>query len=54
MSGILGFIILLLDILAIVQIVNSRLHTDKKIFWTAIIILLPILGLILWHLVGKR
>jgi succinate dehydrogenase/fumarate reductase cytochrome b subunit len=53
MHSLLGLIILILDIATIVNIVNSGAPTDRKILWTAIIILLPILGLILWYVFGK-
>ena len=53
MHGLFGFILLVLDILAIVKLVNSKAPTDKKILWTALIILLPLLGLLLWYLFGQ-
>ena len=53
MHSLLGLIVLILDIMAIVKIVDSKLETDRKILWTAIIILLPVLGLIVWYLFGK-
>jgi succinate dehydrogenase/fumarate reductase cytochrome b subunit len=54
MHSLLGLVLLVLDILAIVNLVNSKAATDKKILWTALIILLPLLGLILWYLIGRE
>ena len=53
MNSLIGLVILVLDILAIVKIVDSKLETDRKILWTAIIILLPVLGLVVWYLFGR-
>ena len=53
MHSLFALIILVLDIVTIVNIVNSSAETDRKILWTAIIILLPILGLIVWYLFGR-
>ena len=53
-NGIIGLIILALDIWAIVQILQRGGPTDKKILWILVILLLPVLGLILWLLVGRK
>jgi hypothetical protein len=54
MGGILGLIVLILDIIAIVDCVKSTLESGKKILWIVLIVLLPIIGLILYFLVGKK
>ena len=51
-NGILGLIILVLDIYAILKIVQSSASTGLKAAWIAAVILLPLLGLILWYLFG--
>ena len=53
-GGILGLIILILDIWAIVKIFQSSASTGAKVLWTVLIILLPILGLIIWFLLGPK
>ncbi len=53
-GGILGLIILILDIWAIVKIFQSSASTGAKVLWTLLIILLPILGLIIWLLLGPK
>ena len=53
-GGILGLIILILDIWAIVKILQSSASTGAKVLWTLLIILLPILGLIIWLLLGPK
>lgn len=54
MEGILGLIILVLDIYAIVQIVGSSASTGAKIGWSALVILLPVVGLLIWMFAGPR
>ena len=53
-GGILGLIILIADIWAIVNIVQSAATVGAKVIWIALILLLPVVGLILWLLVGPR
>ena len=53
-GGIFGFIILVLDILAIIKVMNSGVSTSGKLIWTLIIVFLPVLGLIIWFLAGPK
>ena len=53
-GGLLGLIILILDIWAIVTIVQGSQSTGQKVLWIVIILVLPVLGLILWYLFGRR
>jgi hypothetical protein len=50
----LGLIILILDVWAIVRIVQSGAETGVKVLWVVVILLLPVLGLILWLLLGAK
>lgn len=54
MEFILGIIILVLDIFAIIQVAKSSAGMLAKILWILLILLLPVLGLILWALLGPR
>lgn len=54
MGGLLGLVILILDIVAIVDIVKSSWDNGKKILWLLLVILLPIIGLVLYFLIGKK
>ena len=51
-NGIIGLIILALDIWAIINIVKSSAPDTNKILWVVIVILLPLIGLILWFFLG--
>jgi hypothetical protein len=53
-GGIFGLLILILDIWAIVNIVQSGASTASKVLWIVLVILLPVVGLILWLLLGPR
>ena len=53
-GGLLGLIILALDIWAIIKTVESGASTGSKVLWTLIIVVLPILGLLLWFFLGPR
>ena len=54
MYGISGIIILVLDIFAIIQVLQSSLPPVNKLIWVLLILVLPVLGLILWLLIGSR
>ena len=53
-SGLLGLIILALDIYAIVKTLGSSASTGTKVLWILVILLLPVLGLVLWALLGPK
>ena len=53
-SGVFGLLILIADIWAILNIVQSRVPTLNKLMWIVVILLLPILGLIIWWFAGPR
>ena len=52
--GILGLVIMILDIWAIISVVTSGASVAKKVLWTVAILILPILGFILWVIFGPR
>lgn len=53
-SGLLGLLILILDVYAIVKTVQSNASTGAKVAWVVVILLLPVLGLLLWFLFGPK
>jgi hypothetical protein len=54
MQGILGLVVLVLDIIAIVDAVKSSMDTGKKVLWIIIILVIPVIGMILYFLIGKK
>ncbi|MCB1705550.1 MAG: PLDc_N domain-containing protein [Halioglobus sp.] len=53
-SGILGVVILVLDIWAIVRVIGSGASIGAKILWSLLILVLPVIGLIIWYLAGPK
>ena len=49
-----GILVLIADVWAIVNIFQSAADTTRKVVWTVIVILLPVLGFILWFFLGPR
>ncbi|MPQ92511.1 PLDc N-terminal domain-containing protein [Thioclava sp. JE_KL1] len=54
LSMIGGLVVLILDIWAIVSILGSGESTGKKVLWILLIVILPIIGFIIWLLVGPK
>ena len=53
-NGLLGLLILIGDVWAIINIFQSSESNKKKLIWTVIVLILPLLGLILWFFMGPR
>lgn len=53
-SGILGLIWLIIVIWAIIKTAGSSAGTGAKILWILLLLFLPLLGLILWILLGPK
>ena len=52
LTGIGGLIILILDIYAIVMILQASVNGIQKLIWTLVVFLLPLIGLIIWYFAG--
>jgi len=52
LTGIGGLIILIVDIFAIVMIMQSSAKGVEKLVWSLVVLLLPLIGLILWYFAG--
>ena len=53
-QGIFGLIVLIADVWAIVNIFQSAADTGRKVLWTVLVIVLPVLGFILWYFLGPK
>lgn len=53
-GGIGGLILLILDIWALVSIIGSNATTGKKVLWSLLVIILPLVGFIIWLILGPR
>jgi hypothetical protein len=53
-TGLFGLIVLVADVWAIVNVLGSESTNGRKVLWTVLIILLPVLGFLIWLLAGPR
>jgi hypothetical protein len=53
-GGIFGVLVLIADIWALVNILQSSSANDKKLLWVVVVVLLPLLGFILWYFMGPK
>ena len=49
-----GILIFILDIIAIVDCIQSSVEGTKKLLWILLILALPFLGMMLYFLLAKR
>ncbi len=51
-SGLMGLLVLIADLYAIIQVLGSNATTGTKLLWILLILFLPVIGFILWLLMG--
>ena len=51
--SLIGTVILLLDIFAIGSVLLGSSEVLRKLLWIAVILLLPIVGMVLYFLIGR-
>ena len=54
MMGILGLVLLAAYIFTIVEIIKSGKAAGQKALWIVLVLLFPIIGLVAYHLVGRK
>ena len=52
--GLVGLIHLVLWIIAAVEILRSTRPAGEKVLWLLVILLLPLVGLILYYVLGRK
>ena len=52
--GLIGLIIFVLDIIAIISVLMGRGSVGHKLLWILLILILPVLGMILYFLIGRN
>ena len=52
-TSLIGTLIFVLDIVAIVSVLMGRGSVGHKVLWILLILLLPVLGMILYYLIGR-
>lgn len=53
-GGIFALLILIADIGAIIQIAQSKAASGNKALWIVLVLVLPVLGLVIWFMLGPR
>ena len=53
-NTIIGLLILIADIWAILNIVQSSETTGMKALWVVLVLVLPVVGLVLWYFAGPK
>lgn len=51
--GLLGLVLLILEVLAIIEIFKSSMDATRKLLWTLLILLAPLVGLIIYYFFGR-
>ena len=53
-ESVLGLLHLIVSIWAIINVLQSRESTGSKVMWTALILIFPLIGLLIWFFAGPR
>jgi hypothetical protein len=53
-GGIGGLIVLIADVWAIINIVQSSATSGNKLLWVVLVVLLPVVGFLIWLALGPR
>lgn len=54
MQGLIGLILLVANVIVTVQIVKGRDDSGRKALWIVLVWILPVIGLVLYFLLGKK
>ena len=54
MGRLLYLLIVVIDIIVIVDIVRGNKDMEKKVLWIIAVIFLPVLGPVLYYVIGKK
>jgi len=54
MSRLIYLIVLVIDVIVVMDILRSNKDMEKKILWIIAVIFLPILGPVLYYVIGKK
>ena len=52
--GLFGLLVLIADVWAILNVIQAKVDTVKKLLWIMLILLLPLLGVVIWFFAGPR
>ena len=52
-STLLGTLVIILDLVAIFSVLAGASSPGRKVLWIVVIILLPVIGMLLYFLIGR-
>jgi hypothetical protein len=53
-GGLIGLLILIADVWALINILQSSESSGRKALWTVLVLVLPVLGFVVWFFAGPR
>ncbi len=54
MGRLISLAVLVLDVIVILDILKSNKDMEKKILWIIAVVFLPLIGPVLYYLIGKK
>ena len=54
MARVWFIIVIVIDVLAILDVWKREANTEKKLLWTVVILLLPVLGPLAWYAISRK
>jgi len=54
MGRIWGILVIVIDVLAVLDVLKSDREMEKKILWIAVIVLVPLFGALIWYVVSRK
>lgn len=54
MGRLISLLILILDVVVVLDILRSNKDSEKKILWIIAVVFLPVLGPILYYVIGRK
>ena len=54
MGRLFYLLVLIIDVVVVIDIIRGNKDMEKKVLWIIAVIFLPILGPILYYVIGKR
>ncbi len=54
MGRLIYLIVLIIDVIVVMDILRSNKDMEKKVLWIIAVIFLPILGPVLYYVIGKK
>lgn len=54
MARLIGLLVLVIDVVVVIDILKGNKDNEKKILWIIVVIFLPVLGPILYYIIGRK